>query len=171
MGSNRNIDFDKIVRKSIRPKIIDGYAYGRLVDIELKDISVKKERSRASYEDDLIQTVFNFKFEIDTNKDKIVINHITGTNIGTQITHIKALGRGKAEEPEYNALTETCLKLGVFERSEVKDENEDLLISKLKKAMNTVSEEKPITIKCKLTQNSKNFDVISVRTIKLIEGV
>ena len=118
-------------------------------------------------QDDLVQIVTNFKFLVKGTKEDITINHITGTKIGTQVVHTTGVGRGQREKAEYNALTETCLKTGIFDVSDVKDQNEEKLLADLKKAVKDINEENCIVLRCKMKLNSKNFQTVDVKTIKL----
>ena len=148
-------------------KSSSGFAKCKLVDIRKKRILVQKQRNRSEMQDDLVQIVTNFKFLVKGTKEEITINHITGTKIGTQIVHTTGVGRGKREKAEYNALTETCLKLGIFDIEDVKSQNEEILLEKLKKAVKEIDEENHIALKCKMKMNSRNFQTVDIKTIEL----
>ena len=96
---------------------------------------------------------------------------MTGTKINTEIKHVKAKGRGSKEQEEYNALTEMCLKLGIFNKKDVKGENNQVLLDNLKNAVKSISSDKPIYIKTKLetSEKSTEFENINIRTIQLID--
>ena len=167
-----DFDFDDCVGIANRPaKSLNGYVRGKLTSIDLRNIEVKKPRSKNDPEDDVVQTVFKFTFLMEGKREDITMTRITGTKISTEVAHTKGKGRGKDEVHEYNALTEMCLKLGIFKKDEISDDNQELLLKKLKEAVKSISEEKPIYIKTKLeaSEKSAEFENISVRTIELIE--
>ena len=167
-----DFDFDDCIGIANRPaKSVDGFVRGKLIGIDLQNIEIKKPRSKNNPEDDVIQTVLKFTFLIEGKREDINMSKITGTKISTDVVHTKAKGRGSKEKDEYNALTEMCLKLGIFEKEEIVDEKQDLLLKKLKDALNSINKENPIYIKTKLetSEKSTEFENINVRSIKLIE--
>jgi hypothetical protein len=167
-----DFDFDDCIGIANRPaKGVDGFVRGKLVGIDLRNIEVKKPRSKNNPEDDLIQKVLKFTFLMEGKREDITMSKITGTKISTEVVHTKGKGRGSKEEDEYNALTEMCLKLGIFKKEEIADDKQEILLKKLKEAVNTISNEKPIYIKTKLetSEKSTEFENINVRSIKLIE--
>tara|TARA_B110000211_G_scaffold207514_1_gene243351 strand:- start:61 stop:582 length:522 start_codon:yes stop_codon:yes gene_type:complete len=168
-----DFDFDDCVGIANRPaKDLNGFVRGKLTNIDLRNIEIKKPRSKNDPEDDVIQTVLKFTFSIEGKREDITMSKITGTKISTDVVHTKGKGRGSKEEHEYNALTEICLKLGIFKKDEITDEKQDLLLKKLKDAVQSITDEKPIYIKTKLetSEKSTEFENINVRTIELIEN-
>jgi hypothetical protein len=167
-----DFDFDDCVGIANRPaKGIDGFVRGKLIGIDLRNIEIKKPRSKNDPEDDVVQTVLKFSFLIEGKREDISMSRITGTKISTDVAHTKAKGRGSKEEHEYNALTEICLKLAIFKKDEITDDKQELLLKKLKEAVESVSVEKPIYIKTKLetSEKSAEFENINIRSIELIE--
>ena len=170
--NDSDFDFDDCVGIANRPaKGADGFVRGKLIGVDLRNIEIKNPRSRNEPEDDVIQTVFKFSFLIEGKREAITMSKITGTKISTDVVHVKAKGRGSKETPEYNALTEMCLKLGIFKKEEMSDDKQELLLKKLKEAVKSVSKEKPIYIQTKLetSEKSAEFENINIRTIELIE--
>ncbi len=167
-----DFDFDDYIGIANRPaKGVDGFVRGKLISIDLQNIEIKKPRSKNDPEDDVIQTVLKFTFLIEGKREDINMSKITGTKISTNVVYTKAKGRGSKEKDEYNVLTEMCLKLGIFEKEEIVDEKQDVLLKKLKDALNSINKENPIYIKTKLetSEKSAEFENINVRSIKLIE--
>jgi hypothetical protein len=167
-----DFDFDECIGIANRPaKNLEGFVRGKLIGIDLRTIEVKKPRSKNNPEDDLIQKVLKFTFLIEGKREDITMSKITGTKISTEVVHTKGKGRGSKEEEEYNALTEICLKLGIFKKEEIVDDKQDMLLKKLKDALSTISSEKPVYIKTKLetSEKSADFENINVRTIKIID--
>ena len=166
-----DVDFDDCIGFANRPiKTPDGYIKGQLISMKPTQIIVKKERTKKSFEDDTTQKVLKFIFLVEGSVEPIKLSKITGTNLSTDKVHVKAKGRGENKEvPEYNALTEMCLKLGIFKEKELVDNNKELL-DKIKKAMSSITEESPIYIKAKLeVSDNSDFENINMRTIELIE--
>jgi hypothetical protein len=167
-----DFDFDDCVGIANRPaKDIKGFVRGKLTGIDLRNIEIKKPRSKNDPEDDVIQTVLKFTFLIEGKREDITMSKITGTKISTDVVHTKGKGRGSKEEHEYNALTGICLKLGIFKKDEITDEKQDLLLKKLKDAVQSITDEKPVYIKTKLetSEKSTEFENINIRSIELIE--
>jgi len=167
-----DFDFDDCVGIANRPaKGINGFVRGKLTGIDLRNIEIKKPRSKNDPEDDVIQTILKFTFLIEGKREDITMSKITGTKISTDVVHTKGKGRGSKEEHEYNALTGICLKLGIFKKEEITDEKQEQLLKKLKEAVGSVSVEKPIYIKTKLetSEKSAEFENINIRSIELIE--
>jgi hypothetical protein len=170
--SETDFDFDDCVGIANRPsKDIKGFVRGKLTGIDLRNIEVKKPRSKNDFEDDVIQKVFKFSFKMEGKREFILMSKITGTKINTDIVHVKGKGRGSKEESEYNALTELCLKLGIFKKEDITDDKQELLLKNLKEAVQTINEDKPVYIKTKLetSEKSNEFENINSRTIELIE--
>jgi hypothetical protein len=166
-----DVDFDDCIGFANRPiKSTDGYIKGKLISMKPTQIIVKQKRTKKSFEDDTTQKVLKFIFLVDGSVEPIKMSKITGTNLSTDKVHVKAKGRGvNKESPEYNALTEMCLKLGIFKESELSDNNNELL-DKVKEAMTTITESNPIYIKAKLEiGDNSDFENINMRTIELIE--
>lgn len=168
--SDSDFDFDDCVGIANRPlKDFDGFVKGKLVSIDIKNVEFKKPRSKNDFEDDIVQKVFVFSFLIEGKTEDIKMSRMTGTKINTEIKHVKGKGRGSKQEEEYNALTETCLKLGLFDIKDVKEENNQVLIDSLKKSTKEITPDNPIKIKTKLeTSESSDFENINIRTIELI---
>ena len=167
-----DFDFDDCVGIVNRPaKDIKGFVRGKLTGIDLRNIEIKKPRSKNDPEDDVMQTVLKFTFSVEGKREAIIMSKITGTKISTDVAHTKGKGRGSKEKDEYNALTEFCLKLGIFKKDEIIEDKQELLLKKLKEAVQSISEEKPVYIKTKLepSEKSAEFENINVRTIELIE--
>lgn len=170
--SDIDFDFDECAGIANRPvKDLDGFVKGKLTSIDIQTRDFKKPRSKNDFEDDIVQKVFMFTFMMEGKTEPIKMTRMTGTKINTEVKHIKAKGRGSKEQEEYNALTEMCLKLGIFNKKDVRDENNQVLLDNLKNAVKTVSNDKPIYIKTKLetSEKSTEFENINIRTIKLID--
>lgn len=166
-------DFEDEIGIANKPvKDTEGYVNAKLVKMRPDTIKHKKKRSSREYGDDLTQKCIKFSFLVDGLVEPIHMSKITGTNISVEPTHTVAKGRGKKKEkPEYNAFTEMCLKLGVLLEEDLKKEHKNLL-DKLKKAMITISEEKPIHVKTKLMSVEKvegDLETIDVRSLKLVK--
>ena len=165
------LDFDESNVANRPNKDFDGYVKGKLVSFKMEERTFAKPRFKNDFADDVVQKVFMFNFVIEGKSEPIKMSRMTGTKINTEAKHIKAKGRGKKEQEEYNALTEMCIKLGIFKIEDVRDDNTKTLIENLKNAYKPISEENPIYIKTKLERCEKSYDLenIDVRTIKLID--
>lgn len=170
--SEMDFDFDECVGIANRPvKDLQGYVKGKLIGIDLRNIEVKKPRSKNDFEDDIVQKVFKFSFMMEGKREPIFMSKITGTKINTDVVHVKAKGRGTKEESEYNALTELCLKLGIFKKEDITNDRQELLLKNLKEAVQSISKDNPVYIKTKLetSEKSSEFENINSRTIELID--
>jgi len=168
--SDIDFDFDECAGIANRPiKDLDGFVKGKLTSITIRTETFKTPRSKKNPEDDRVQKVFVFTFIMEGKTEPIKMTKMTGTKISTEIVHVNAKGRGSKEKPEYNALTEICLKLGILTLKDVKEENTKILLDSLKKAVKTVSEDKPIYIKTKLENSDNALENILIRSIELIE--
>lgn len=168
-----NVDIDELdfneSNANNRPnKDFDGYVNGKLVSFKMEERTFAKPRFKNDFADD-VQKVCMFNFVIEGKSEPIKMSRMTGTKINTEAKHIKAKGRGKKEQEEYNALTEMCIKLGIFNIQDVKDDNTKTLLDNLKNAYKTISEESPIYIKTKLERCKKSYNLenIDISTIKL----
>jgi len=78
--SEMDFDFDECVGIANRPvKDLQGYVKGKLIGIDLRNIEVKKPRSKNDFEDDIIQKVFKFSFMMEGKREPILMSKITGT--------------------------------------------------------------------------------------------
>jgi hypothetical protein len=100
------------------------------------------------------------------------MSRLTGTNLRPEKVHVKAKGRGKKQEqPEYNAFTEICLRLGIIKEKELEEKNKNLLTD-ITNAIKNVSTENPIYIKAKLQMSETgdtSFETINIKSIETID--
>ena len=168
-----DVDYDDNLGFANNPlKDNEGYVKGKLIEIKNHTLIDKKKRTSTEFADDITKKCLMFIFSMEGTTEPIRMSKLTGTNIRPEKIHVKAKGRGKdKEQPEYNALTEMCLRLGVFKHSELKTNNKEL-IEKIRLAMKNTSPEKPVYIKTKLQliDNEENqFESINMKTIQVID--
>ncbi len=123
-------------------KDFGGYVKGKLVFIKTKQQNRKK--------------FLRFGFIIEGTSEPIKMSKTTPNLISSDVIHLKIDGRRKREQLKCNALTEMCIKLGIFNIRDVKNNN-NVAIDKLNNAYKTISEESPIYIKTKLERCKKFF--------------
>ena len=145
------LDFDESNVTNRPNEDFDGYVKGKLVSITTKQQNRKK--------------FLSFNFIIEGTSEPIKMSKTTANLINSDVIHLKIDGRRKREQLKCNALTEMCIKLGIFNIRDVKNNN-NVAIDKLNNAYKTISEANPIYIKTRLGW-CKNFFTVEA-TIKKV---
>jgi hypothetical protein len=149
----------------------DNFVKAKLIEVKpdkLKDI---KQRTSKTLQDEKTVIVTRFSFLLEGANKPIKNSVITGTSLNPNKVYIKAKGRGaNKEEPEYNAFTEICLRLGFINLEQLNSRPEDISII-LKNAFKSVSEDKPVFVKTQLINTDLDATTLEVVNIKTIEKI
>lgn len=150
----------------------DLYVRAKLIEVKPDKIKDTKQRTSKTFQDEKTSIVTRFNFLLEGASKPIKTSVVTGTSLNPNKIYIKAKGRGSnKEQPEYNAFTEMCLRLGFISIEHLNSRPEDIS-NILKSAFKAVSEEKPIFVKVQLintdSENS-HLEVVNIKTLSQIK--
>jgi hypothetical protein len=149
----------------------DSFVRAKLVEVKPDRIKDIKQRTSKTLQDDKTFIVTRFNFLLEGASKPIKNSVITGTSLNPNKVHVKAKGRGATkEQPEYNAFTEICLRLGFISLEQLNSRPEDIS-EILKKAFKSVSEENPIFIKAQLINIDSETSTLETVNIKTVEQI
>jgi len=166
-------DFDSDYTFANYPlKDAEGFVKAKLIEVKLDRTRNTKQRTSKSLQDDTTIIVTKFNFLLEGASKPIKSKRNTGTSLNPNKIYIKAKGRGSSkEQPEYNAFTEMCLRLGFITLEQLNSRPEDIS-NILKTAFKAVSEENPIYIKTQLVNDDETdsyFENVNIRTIERLK--